>query len=309
MENPFTTDIAGIKTTTRVQVTTETIRSSSLEDGKIGSASESASRSSFSSTHNLSKTGIDNCPEEPKPTHARVPQFSNTANWPYYSRNERAQEAERKQWTVNITAGGSGEDGHTVMMDEETTHGRQVNMNSRTPNPALQANSAAWGYAKVALLMFIAMFIVWVPSTINRVYSLARPNQPKFGLSFVAGFVLPLQGFWNAMIYIATTRRQCIDAFFDVAGRLHSGLGRRRKQQKQTISDFTNRTNGFARSKDPESGDGIIELSRSSVQSPIGHGYKEKKPSFTHDVSEILPPSPPLANNDSSSYLTRADQH
>jgi hypothetical protein len=42
-----------------------------------------------------------------------------------------------------------------------------------------------------------------VPSTINRAYSLAHPDNVSFGLNFVGAFVLPLQGFWNSLIYIS----------------------------------------------------------------------------------------------------------
>lgn len=89
-----------------------------------------------------------------------------------------------------------------------------------------QVNSAAFAYYKYAILYFIALLVTWVsifrvsqssypwtcvltgqnqqvPSTINRVYSLFYPKNANFGLEFVSAFVLPLQGFWNSVIYIA----------------------------------------------------------------------------------------------------------
>jgi hypothetical protein len=45
--------------------------------------------------------------------------------------------------------------------------------------------------------------IFQVPSTINRVYSLARPNDFNFSLNYASSFVLPLQGFWNSLIYVS----------------------------------------------------------------------------------------------------------
>jgi hypothetical protein len=48
-----------------------------------------------------------------------------------------------------------------------------------------------------------------VPSTINRVYTLVRPNDSLFGLDFASGLVLPLQGFWNTIIYIVTSLPAC----------------------------------------------------------------------------------------------------
>ena len=40
------------------------------------------------------------------------------------------------------------------------------------------------------------------PSPINRVYSLIFPENVSFGLSLVAGVVLPLQWFGDAVVYV-----------------------------------------------------------------------------------------------------------
>ncbi|KAF1984291.1 hypothetical protein K402DRAFT_465408 [Aulographum hederae CBS 113979] len=108
---------------------------------------------------------------------------------------------------------------------------------------SIRAKSLAWDYAKVSMLMFVAICIVWqmqplrqtlkitipspethnkmitpltsspkkkIPSTINRLYSLARPHSPPlFGLSIIAAAVLPLQGFWNFAIYTMTLKDEC----------------------------------------------------------------------------------------------------
>ena len=42
-----------------------------------------------------------------------------------------------------------------------------------------------------------------VPSTANRVYALAFPDEFSFGLNYASSFVLPLQGFWNSLIYVS----------------------------------------------------------------------------------------------------------
>ncbi|KAJ6086412.1 hypothetical protein N7467_005326 [Penicillium canescens] len=68
---------------------------------------------------------------------------------------------------------------------------------------AIEASSAAWVYTKYAMLFFIALLVTWVPSTVNRVYALARPDNFSFGLNYASGFVLPLQGFWNSLIYVS----------------------------------------------------------------------------------------------------------
>lgn len=72
-----------------------------------------------------------------------------------------------------------------------------------------EANNAAWSYAKCALLFFTALLITWIPSTANRVYSVVNQNQVSLGLEYASAFVLPLQGFWNGLIYIFTTRKAC----------------------------------------------------------------------------------------------------
>ncbi|MCJ1391201.1 hypothetical protein MMC18_004063 [Xylographa bjoerkii] len=72
-------------------------------------------------------------------------------------------------------------------------------------NVALEANTAAWGYTKCALLFFVSLMITWVPSSIFRVYSLAHPGTTSWPLAYAAGLVLPLMGFWNSVIYITTS--------------------------------------------------------------------------------------------------------
>ena len=64
----------------------------------------------------------------------------------------------------------------------------------------------ARAYTHVAILLFIIMVIYWVPSTVNRAYSFNHP--PSFGLNLAAASVLPLQGFFNCIIYCFTSRSQ-----------------------------------------------------------------------------------------------------
>lgn len=81
--------------------------------------------------------------------------------------------------------------------------------NLRRQLAVYEANNAAWSYARCALLFFTALLITWIPSTANRVYSLARHGDVCLGLQYASAFVLPLQGFWNGLIYIFTTRKAC----------------------------------------------------------------------------------------------------
>lgn len=70
---------------------------------------------------------------------------------------------------------------------------------------AMQRDNAAWSYTKCAILFFTALLVTWIPSSANRVYSVIYTNQVESNLEFMSAFVLPLQGFWNAIIYIVTS--------------------------------------------------------------------------------------------------------
>ncbi|KAI0805552.1 G-protein coupled receptor [Xylaria sp. FL0064] len=68
-----------------------------------------------------------------------------------------------------------------------------------------EANSAAWAYTKCAILFFTALLVTWIPSSANRVYSLVHQGQTVVVLEILSAIVLPLQGFWNATIYLVTS--------------------------------------------------------------------------------------------------------
>ena len=89
---------------------------------------------------------------------------------------------------------------------------------------------ATWAYTKVALLFFAALLITWVshtspssscmcantsepyskvPATVNRIYIFMHAGDVSFPLLYIVALLLPLQGFWNAVIYIATSMSAC----------------------------------------------------------------------------------------------------
>lgn len=78
------------------------------------------------------------------------------------------------------------------------------------------ATNAAWSYTKCALLFFTAMLVTWIPSSANRVYSVIHVNNVNLTLEYMSAFVLPLQGFWNAVIYIMTSWKACKLVFHDM---------------------------------------------------------------------------------------------
>jgi hypothetical protein len=79
--------------------------------------------------------------------------------------------------------------------------------NTRRRN--FELNNAAWSYTKCALLFFTAILITWIPSSANRVYSVIHTRSASTVLEFMSAFVLPLQGFWNAVIYTVTSWKAC----------------------------------------------------------------------------------------------------
>lgn len=81
-------------------------------------------------------------------------------------------------------------------------------------------SQSEWSYYKCAMLFFIALLVTWVPSSVNRVYSLVFPDKVSFGLSFASGLVLPLQGLWNTVIYVATSLPACKALFRRLAEKL-----------------------------------------------------------------------------------------
>ena len=82
-----------------------------------------------------------------------------------------------------------------------------------------EANADAWLYARVAFLFFCALLVSWVPSSINRVYSLVHPTKILYGLNYTETLVLPLQGFFNACVYIITSRTACRNLWRGILGK------------------------------------------------------------------------------------------
>ncbi|KAK0735950.1 hypothetical protein B0T21DRAFT_383653 [Apiosordaria backusii] len=85
--------------------------------------------------------------------------------------------------------------------------GRSPNLHARRRN--METNNATWSYAKCSILFFSALLITWVPSSGNRVYSMVNRGEVSKPLFFASAFVLPLQGFWNAIIYMVTSWAAC----------------------------------------------------------------------------------------------------
>ncbi|PQE10664.1 G- coupled receptor protein [Rutstroemia sp. NJR-2017a BBW] len=93
-------------------------------------------------------------------------------------------------------------------------------LSSRTSrrNGANSFDRIKWAYTKVAMLFAISILITWVPASVNRVYGLRYPDKPSFVLNILSAIVLPLQGFWNTVIYFTTSLSICRTVWADFRG-------------------------------------------------------------------------------------------
>ncbi|KAK4221003.1 hypothetical protein QBC38DRAFT_377950 [Podospora fimiseda] len=92
---------------------------------------------------------------------------------------------------------------------ESPTATRSTGANPLRRRALYEANNATWSYTKCAILFFTAMLVTWIPSSANRVYSVVHHGHASLPLEYMSAFVLPLQGFWNAIIYVVTSWQAC----------------------------------------------------------------------------------------------------
>ncbi|KAI1111762.1 G-protein coupled receptor [Nemania sp. NC0429] len=123
-----------------------------------------------------------------------------------------------------------------------------------------EANRAAWVYSKYALLFFTALLITWIPSSANRVYSIVHDGQIIVPLEIIAATVLPLQGFWNAVIYLVTSWAAVKSSLSDLRHRVRHGNSswdytRRNNRDERPLS-----FNPTRRNHGGEETDSVIEL-------------------------------------------------
>ncbi|KAH7049260.1 hypothetical protein B0J12DRAFT_754333, partial [Macrophomina phaseolina] len=194
-------------------VTSEAIPS---DDNLKAADLEADARSSFSSTRNLSgTTSTHGQSSNPNDKHSFPRYEPNHAVWPYSNAVSGANGDTKNVFTTSVSAGAPVPTQQLASFEARhpTSSGPCHRKNSTA---RYHANTAAWGYAKVSFLMFVALFVVWIPSTVNRVWALAHPTEVNYALNVTAAFVLPTQGFWNFTIYVSTSWSQCRDAWEDV---------------------------------------------------------------------------------------------
>jgi hypothetical protein len=109
--------------------------------------------------------------------------------------------------------------------------------------------------------MFVAMFVVWLPSSVNRMYQFVHEDRPSFAPNIITAIVLPLQGAWNATIYIFTSRAECKRAWgmFKLIGKPAPSQPRLEEYRKKTIT-------GLRDTKESEIEIILEEMSKQGVQ-------------------------------------------
>jgi hypothetical protein len=130
----------------------------------------------------------------------------------------RPTTSERPLYSVKISSHQAGDpltpissQGHESKSMPQLPRSEHIRLSR--PYVTMEANNAAWSYTKVAILFFTAMLVTWIPSSANRVYSVVNPGYISPPLQFASAFVLPLQGFWNAVIYMTTSWHACRNFF------------------------------------------------------------------------------------------------
>ncbi len=131
--------------------------------------------------------------------------------WSYQEKVYNAQNSARRSSTMDGTSPLSPQASHIQSSAHLVPPARRY--------AAMEANNAAWSYTKVAVLFFLAMMVTWIPSSANRVYSVVHPGHVSLPLQFASAFVLPLQGFWNALIYTLTSLSSCKQLWKEITER------------------------------------------------------------------------------------------
>ncbi|KAH8652494.1 hypothetical protein BX600DRAFT_96104 [Xylariales sp. PMI_506] len=138
-----------------------------------------------------------------------------------------------------------------------------------------EANNAAWSYTKCAILFFTAILITWLPSSANRVYSVVHTGEISVPLEFMSALVLPLQGFWNAVVYVTTSWSACKYFFSELVHQTrmsdvkkHSAGGSDRRNSNFKIPQL--------RTKNADDTESMTELANDSTP-----GYSESRRSST----------------------------
>lgn len=238
--NPFAAG-KNIIVTTQIQ---HDVRHHDLSSRPTSCDEDHESLSSYSSTNNLSKTRDREEIEVPSQDQIRISRTSYDIKPSVDTRGSPYQHEGDAKAGYRATVFAATQPADSSTLPPRPSSAATNHRNSHIKRAA--GNEAALAYLKVAFLMFVALIVVWVPSSVNRLYQFIHGNAPNFPLSLISAIVLPLQGAWNATIYIYTTRAEYRRAYAMVKSRLSgktvSYQPRRERYQKE-ISTSSRGTN------------------------------------------------------------------
>ncbi|KAK2789049.1 hypothetical protein FQN52_006416 [Onygenales sp. PD_12] len=102
---------------------------------------------------------------------------------------------------------------------------------------SIERHNATYMYTKRVSLFFISLLVTWAPSTMNRIYLIVHPERPSFGLSYAASLVLPLQGFWNFVVYTGTSidAIRALYAMYTTRWGMHSDENLEQRQDSENV--------------------------------------------------------------------------
>jgi hypothetical protein len=164
-------------------------------------------RSRLHQAHKNNLSSLSSLPSHPGPPFPSPP-FSGTKTThvevtsheppqPTFARGGNGERSGGGRYSINITSLPFPTSSHGLSF----LHLKHKNKHKSISN----MNRIKYAYTRVAILFCTSILITWVPASINRVYGLKHPNTPSFGLNAVSAVVLPLQGFWNTVIYFVTS--------------------------------------------------------------------------------------------------------
>ncbi|KAM3479010.1 hypothetical protein MY8738_005688 [Beauveria namnaoensis] len=88
----------------------------------------------------------------------------------------------------------------------KTSFSQQITRLKETATSRLRRlDPVKMAYLRTSFIFGFTVLVTWIPSSVNRVYSIANDGHINFTLSAVSGTVLPLQGVMNALIYFTTS--------------------------------------------------------------------------------------------------------
>lgn len=227
---PALDDLFSSVKTTEVYVTTEVVdKGGAIDLGPLGNAGAGAGRrsSQISASH----------PKPPKAAYS----VTISAHQRHESQGDDLELPIQPNITnhtidTQISSGTTATNGNKIRRGGHaltTTTSSSNNPNKLRRRAAWEANNATWSYAKCAILFFTAMLVTWIPSSANRVYSLAHAGHASLALEYMSAFVLPLQGFWNSIIYTVTSWGACKMLWEDVCSWWSCfGAGSRRRNRR-----------------------------------------------------------------------------